>query len=375
MPPNYEAYRQLFPVAGEWAYLNHSAISPISDRVAEAMHRVISHGHREGWMGPHDVASGAEVRNQAAQLIGATPEEVCFVTNTSEGINIVANGLDWREGDNVISAETEFPANIYPWKHLARHGVELRLAPARENRVLVDDIARLMDARTRLVALSFVEFGTGYRNDLEAIGQLCRERGALLCVDGIQGVGAVPLDVRACQIDFLANGGHKWLMGVTGIGLFYCRRELIGQLKPARVGWCSVQDPDNYYCYDSALKEDATRWEIGCNNDIGRAALGAAIGTLLEVGIENVQTRIMALNDRLIDGLRAKGYRITTPIAHRGERSGIICFNHPTHPVADLAERLRQARVVVSQRGAVIRVSPHFYSNQEDIDRLLAALS
>lgn len=210
--------------------------------------------------------------------------------------------------------------------------------------------------------------------DLVTIGRLCRERGVLLCVDSIQGLGALPLDVRECQIDFLANGGHKWLLGPEGTGLFFCRQELIARLTPAVVGWCSVQAMDDYYRYDSPLREDATRWEIGCSNFIGRIGLGAGIRLLQEVGIENIEQRIFDLNDYLIIGLQKKGYRVTSPIASRVERSGILCFNHPAREAKGLFASLMAAKVAVSLRGQVIRVAPHFYNNEEDLDRLLLAL-
>ena len=375
MAIDYAAYRELFPITKEWAYLEHAATSPLSTPVVQAMQRVIALGYEQGWQGEDElVKEMEEIRARAAQLIGATPAEVCFTNNTSEGLNIVANGLDWRAGDNIVGAETEFPANVYPWKNLARYGVELRLAPARDNRILVEDIAALMDKRTRLVALSYVEFGTGFRNDLTAIGKLCRERGALLCVDSIQGLGALPLDVRQSHIDFLANGGHKWLMGIEGTGIFYCRRDLITQLKPTPIGWRSVENCDDYYSYDNPLKEDASRWETGCSNWLGRNGLGAAMKMLLEVGIANIEQRIMALTDYLIARLQERGYRITSPIASWAERSGILCFNHPDYPADGLAKRLADAKVAISLRRDVIRVAPHFYNNEEDLDRLLGAI-
>jgi selenocysteine lyase/cysteine desulfurase len=374
MTSGWSAYRELFPVTREWAYLKNAANSPFCTLATDAMRHVLAVG--EGGQAGGEVWADKleEIRASAARLIGATPKEVCFVNNTSEGLNIVANGLDWHPGDNIVTAETEFPANIYPWKNLARLGVELRFAPAQENRIRVQDIAAQMDERTRLVAISFVEFGTGFRNDLVAIGQLCRQRGVFFCVDSIQGLGALPLDVRECQIDFLANGGHKWLLGTEGTGIFFCRQELIARLTLAVVGWCSVQAMDDYYRYDSPLRDDATRWEIGCSNFIGRIGLGAGIKLLQEAGIGNIEQRLFDLTDYLIVGLQRKGYRVTSPIASRAERSGILCFNHPSHAAEALFACLMAAKVAVSLRGQVIRVAPHFYNNEEDLDRLLLAL-
>ena len=192
-------------------------------------------------------------------------------------------------------------------------------------------------------------------------------------------MGALPLDVREGRVDFLANGGHKWLMGITGTGIFYCRRDLIAPrsdraLKPTLIGWNSVQNAENMYCYDNPLREDARRWETGCANYLGRTGLGAGLKMLQEVGIANIESRLKALTDYLIAGLRERGYHITSPIASWAERSGILCFDHPVHPAAELHKRLTEARVAISLRGKVIRVSPHFYNNEGDLDRLLAAL-
>jgi cysteine desulfurase/selenocysteine lyase len=250
----------------------------------------------------------------------------------------------------------------------------VRLAPARDNRILVKDIAALLDERTRLVALSFVEFGTGFRNDLRAIGQLCRERGVYFCVDGIQGLGALDLKVTQSSIDFLATGAAKWLMGPIGAGFLYCRRALIEKLVPIRVGWWGVVDRDDFFRYDSPLREDARRFEEGSLNFLGIHGLGASLELLLEVGISQIEERVLSLTDYLIVGLQERGYNITTPIASPQERSGIVCFSHPQHALDDLEQRLRKAKVIISKRGQVIRVSPHFYNDETDIDQLLDAL-
>jgi selenocysteine lyase/cysteine desulfurase len=368
-------YRHLFPVTEEYAYLNHASIAPYSVPVARAMDDFVARRHRRGWLdAPKWKDRLEEVRKLVAQLMAADPEEIAFTSNTSHSLNIVASGIDWQEGDNLIGAETEFPANVYPWLNLQRLGVEVRLAPARDNRILVEDIAALMDKRTRLVALSFVEFATGFRNDLTTIGQLCRERGIYFCVDGIQGLGALDLNVTQSPIDFLAAGGPKWLMGPIGAGLLYCRWALIEKLVPIRVGWWSVVDRDDFFRYDSPLRDDARRFEEGSVNFLGIHGLGASLELLLEVGIPRIEERGLGLTDYLIAGLQARGYHITTPIASPQERSGIVCFNHPHHALDDLEQRLSEARVVISKRGQAIRVSPHFYNDETDIDQLLDAL-
>ncbi len=368
-------YRHLFPITEEYAYLNHASTAPYSVPVAKAMDEFTANRQRRGGL---DIPKWEErleqVRRLIAQLIAASPEEIAFTTNTSHGLNIVASSMDWQAGDNLIGAETEFSANVYPWLNLQRLGVEVRFAPAHDNRILVEDIAALMDERTRLVALSFVEFATGFRNDLTAIGQLCRERGIYFCVDGIQGLGALDLKVTQSPIDFLAAGGPKWLMGPIGVGFLYCRQALIEKLVPIRVGWWGVVDRDDYFRYDSPLRDDARRFEEGSLNLLGIHGLGASLELLSEVSIPRIEERVLGLTDYLIAGLQERGYHIPTPIASPQERSGIVCFHHPHHAVEGLEQQLRKARVIISKRDQVIRVSPHFYNDETDIDQLLGAL-
>jgi selenocysteine lyase/cysteine desulfurase len=292
----------------------------------------------------------------------------------SHGLNIVAAGLDWQPGDNLVCAETEFPANVYPWTNLRRRGVEVRFAPACDNCILTDDVAALMDERTRLVALSFVEFATGYRNDLAALAGICHARGAYLCVDGIQGLGALQFSVQDTPVDFLATHAAKWMLGPIGAGFLYVRRDRLPAVDPVMTGWRSVVDRDDYFRYDSPLRDTGERLEPGSPNHVGLIGMAAAIDLLLSVSLDQIEARILALTDCLIAGLRASGCEITSPVARRRERSGIVCFRHPAVETATLAGRLQEAGVIVSLRGDVIRVSPHFYNTEEEVERLLAVL-
>ena len=252
--------------------------------------------------------------------------------------------------------------------------MEVRFAPTRDNRVLVEDIEALIDEHTRLMALSFVEFYTGYRNDMAAIGRLCDDRGLFFSVDGIQGLGALEFDARAANVDFVSAGAPKWLMGPVGTGFLWCRKQSMQYLDPTVIGWMGVVDEDDYFCYDSPLRSDACRFEEGSRNDLGIRGFEASLELLMEVGIERIEQRIMTLTDHLIEGLRDRGYDILTPVASYKERSGIITFLPRSGSTEELYQRLTEAKVVISQRGAGIRVSPHFYNTEEDVDRLLKAL-
>lgn len=367
--------RKLFPVTERYAYLNHAAVAALPRPVVETMSNYIVERSHSGSEALLDFEERLEsLRQLCARFVGAHRDEITFTGSVSHGLNIVAAGLDWRPGDNVICAETEFPANIYPWTNLERRGVEVRFVPACDNCILVEDVAARMDGRTRLVAISFVEFSTGYRNDLEALVKLCHERGALLSVDGIQGLGALQLDVSQTPVDFLATQSAKWMLGPIGAGFLYVRREVMPQLAPVMTGWRAVVDRDDYYRFDSPLRASGERFEPGSLNSVGLLGMGAALEFLLSVGMGAIEARILELTDGLIRGLQQGGCRITTPLGDRRRRSGIVCFRHPAVDSATLAGRLLEAGVVIAVRGDVIRVSPHFYNTEAELERLLDAL-
>jgi len=366
--------RPLFPVTERWTYLDHAAVSPISRPVYDAMTRQLSEVLHDG----DTEAEGwdrmiCEVRQSAARLLGCRPGEVAFLKNTSEGINLVAKGLDWREGDNVVSAEGEFPANVYPWMSLARRGVELRQVQGRDGRLLLADIREAMDERTRVLALSFVEFLSGFRNDVVRLGQLCKERGILFSVDAIQGLGALRFDVEEANVDFASADAHKWLLGPEGIALFYCRKDRLEMLGDVSVGWASVRDFRSYLEYDYTLRDEAARYELGTTNTVGLAGLGAAIRLLQSVGPEAIEGRIKELTDRLCRGVAALGAEVLSS-RQTGEWSGIVSFKLPGADHEKLHGELRRRRFVLSLRSGWLRAAPHFYNSPEEIDRLLESL-
>jgi cysteine desulfurase/selenocysteine lyase len=367
--------RALFPVTRQYAYLNHASVAALPVPVTKAMNRYLTDRSLRG----SDSLTGWDtslerIRQAAAAFIGAGRDEIVFTSSISHGLNIVAAGLDWQPGDNLICAETEFTANVYPWTNLRRRGVEVRFAPACDQCILIDDLAGLMDERTRLVALSFVEFGTGYRNDLDTLAELCQKHNAYLCVDSIQGLGALAFSVAQTPVDFLAAHAAKWLLGPIGAGFLYIRRELVTQLDPVMTGWRAVVDRDDYYNYDSPLRDSGERFEPGSLHVVGLLGMEAALGLLLSQGLAKIEARILALTGYLIDGLDRLGYEVTSPHQHRRQRSGIVCFRHPVHPAQGLADRLYSAGVLISLRGGVIRVSPHYYNTEDELDQLLDAL-
>lgn len=366
--------RALFPITQRYIYLNHAAVSPLSTRAVSAMRaqmdEVAEHGtHRwTKWM------VGVEATRKAiAKLIHTSPGRIAFMPNTSTGISTVANGIEWLPGDNVVSAECEFPANIYPWMILRDRGVELRLARERDGRVDVDELCSLIDERTRVVTVSFVQFASGQRMDLEQIASTTATRDTLLVVDGIQGLGALRLDAEGLPIDALAADGHKFLMGPEGAGFLYLSRKAFERVRPTALGWMSVQGSEDFLQYSLMLREDLTRFEPGTLNALGIHGLGAAIDTLLEVGIDRIERHLIELTDRLVQGLETKGYRVVSPRSPR-EKSPIVSVEHRAITAEELFRRLRERRIIAAARAGRLRFAPHLYNTLEEIETTLDAL-
>src|SRR6185436_6782123 len=251
------------------------------------------------------------VRGLAARLLGARhAHEIAFVENTSAGLSLIAGGLDWKSGDNIVSAALEFPSNVYPWMQLGERGVELRQVPERDGRIDPDELLETLDERTRMVALSWVQYASGFRSDLGRIGAACRERGILFVVDVIQGLGALPLDVERDGVDVCAAACHKWLLGPEGVGLLYVSDRVIEQIRPIRSGWRSMRKMFDWKELELDFAEGAKRFESGTLNAYGIVALGGALEILLEIGTAALERRVLALADRAATGLADLGFQV-----------------------------------------------------------------
>jgi len=315
-----------------------------------------------------------EARERLAMLLNVSPSDITFTRNTSHGLNLVAIGLDWRSGDNVVVPQTEFVANVYPWRNLERLGVEVRFVPDRQGRILPSDVEECMDNRTRLLAISFVEFGTGYRNDLATLTAICHRRGVPVCVDAIQGLGALSLDARALELDFVAAAAPKWLLGPIGIGFLYIRPHWLPLLDRAITGWQGTVDPHDYFSYETPFRDDALRYEEGSRSAALIIGWNESLRLLLEVGIPNIEEHVHVLTDHLIEGLQRLQKTLLTPCNTWSERSGIVSFVPDTSPEA-LAQALDEAGFAISQRGSSIRVAPHGYNTLDEIAAFLDAVS
>ena len=364
--------RALFPALGQGTFLNHAGIAPCSTRVAAAMQGVIAEQAQHGSGGYRRWTQlVAGVRRQAAALLGAGADEIAFVPNTSTGLSLVAEALPWQAGDAVLVPVPDFPANVYPWQHLARHGVELVSVPRRNGRLEPADVERALVPGARLLALSSVDYATGFSADLAAFGAFCRERGLLLVVDAIQSLGVRPLDVKRCGIHALAAGAHKWLCGPQGIGLLYVDRTLLPRLAAPLAGWKSVVDEEDFSLHFT-LRGDAAVFEPGTLNLAGIAGLGAALDLLEEIGGEAVAARIQALTGELSDGLQARGWRVAGPWP-AAERAGIVAFAGPAGSQV-LFRHLTAGGVTVARRDDRIRLSPHFANDAADLARFFTLL-
>lgn len=372
---DWSAFRSHFPVTRRWAFLDHAAVSPIPDTAVAAMDWYARMVSENGIAAVAEVMDRvSRVRALAARLVNAPAvEDVTFVPNTTVGIGLIAEGYPWRSGENVVLAAEEYPSNQYPWLNLAGRGVEVRRVPSRGNRVHVDDIAAAMTDKTRVLSVSAVEFASGFRNDLDALGELCRSRGVFFFVDAIQGLGVFPTDVQRTPIDALAADGHKWLLAPEGAGFAYVRREWVDRLHPIGVGAHSVVNPFEYHTIDFRLKPHAGRWEGGALNVPGLLALGASLELLLSAGIDTVAAKVLNLTDYLCERAAAAGCEVFSSRAGN-DRSGIVSLTKPGADSKDLMKRCRAAGVVVNNRANRLRVSPHAYNTTDEIDRLTAVL-
>ena len=361
-----EKIRKEFPVTEELIFFDHARVAPLPERVRKVVTAFVENAtrfgtaHYETWLAGID-----QSRKSFARLINAGTDEVAFVKNTSEGLSIVANGLDWKTGDNVVIPDIEFPANVYPWWNLKRLGVETRMVRSVEGRVLFDDLVKQVDARTKLISISSVECNSGFRCELNRIGEFCKERDILFCVDAIQSLGILPMDVKRDHIDFLSADGHKWMLSVEGLGGFYISRDVLEKVYPVTVGWGNMINAADFMNYEFEFRPGAQRFEEGSPNTMSIHAFGAALDLLLETGIENIEKRVMILGNTILEQLHQRGLKVYSS-TRPGERSGNIAFV-VNQDISRLYEWMMENKVKLTVRDGLIRLSPHFYNSEDEI--------
>lgn len=367
--------RRQMPVSENWAYLDHAAVAPISGPAQAALIDWANESATSGdtvWLGWDEQIR--QTRRSAAQLIGAQPEEIALIKNTTDGISLIAEGVPWESGDNVVTLADEFPSNQYPWMNLSDRGVEVRRIPTEQGRADLDRLAAACDEHTRIVTVSWVSYSSGWRNDLERLAEIAHGCGALLFIDAIQGLGVFPLDVAGTPIDFLAADGHKWLLGPEGAGMLFIRREHLDWLRPIGVGWNSVVHGQDFARIELILRDEASRYEGGSPNMPGMIAFGASLKFLLSFGMVAIADRVLELTDLACDRLAEIGASI---YSDRGaeRRSGIVAFEIPGRDPEILRRQCIDRGVALSLRGGRLRISPHAYNNRSDIERLMEALT
>lgn len=372
-----EDLRALFPVTERAVYLNHAAVSPpplpVTRAVSAQMEDVARHGslHYRGW-----VAVRERARRLAAAMIGARPEQLAFMRNTSDGLSSIACGLGFRAGDNIVTFRREFPSNVYPWLRLRESaGVEVRMCEELEGRVDLDEMIGLIDGRTRVVAISHVQYGSGFRADLERLGRAARRYNALLVVDVIQSMGALPFHVEEELIDVAAGACHKWLLVPEGIGWLYISDRARARLKPVLVGWNSVREAEDYGNFEQEWREGALAWETGTQATALIHGLDASLRLLTETGITRIAAHLSELTDQLCEGLAGRrDYEIISS-RRAGEKSQIVCLRHKGEwtPLA-LYAHLKKQNIIVAPRGDRLRVAPHLYNIASEIETLIRAL-
>ena len=369
--------RALFPITKRAVYLNHAAVSPPPISTIEAIQAQLRDVAENGSLNYRNwVATKERARRLAADMIGARPDQIAFMRNTSDGLSTIANGLRWRAGDNLVTFRNEFPSNIYPWLRVRdAFGVEVRMCEERDGRIDLDDMIGLIDERTRIVAISQVQYASGFRADLERLGRAARAHDdALLVVDVIQGMGVLPTNVEVELIDVAAGAGHKWLLTLEGVGILYLSDRARDRIEPTLVGWTSVPQPEDYGNFEQGWNRAALAWETGTGPTALIHGLEASLKLLTETGVERIAVYLEQLTDYLCDRLRNRDYQIVSS-RRPGEKSQIVCIRHNggLTPMA-LYSHLKQRNIITAPRGDRLRIAPHLYNTREEIDALINAL-
>jgi cysteine desulfurase / selenocysteine lyase len=368
-----EQIRQLFPVTQRYVYLNSAAVSPMPTVTVEAVLNQLQDVSENGTVNMQDwLDTKKRCRYLVAEMLKVRPEQIAFMRNTSDGFSTVANGLDWAEGDNIVTFAKEFPANYYPWRRIRDvFGAELRTVPERDGRIEIDELIGLIDSNTKLVAISAVQFNSGFRADLERIGLATRKAHALFAVDIIQAFGVVPFDLQAQYVDIACGASHKWLFSPEGCGIIYLSDRARAQIKPTLVGWISVETPWDFSDYEQDWKPNALAWETGTGGSSLFYGLEQSLKILHGIGAENIQVYLEELTDYLCELLTEKDYQIVSS-RQKCEKSQIVSLMPKEgQQSSEVAADLQSKNIIISPRAERLRVAPHIFNNRMDIEKLI----
>jgi cysteine desulfurase / selenocysteine lyase len=369
-----QSVRELFPyIKTGRIYMNHASTGPLSLRVLEKINAALknsSEGSIDDYFTFLRVVE--ETKKQIADYLNTEPSRIAFGDNTTNGINLIAQGIKWKTGDKIILNDLEFPANVYPFLNLQNYGVEVDILKSQDGIISADDIINKVKPGTRLISVSQVQFLTGYRIDLEKLGRFCRENNILLSVDAIQGLGAFPIDVVKDNVDFISSGTQKWLLGLQGLSIIYVSKKLQDILKPKYVGWLSVEGAWDLLNYNLELKNSADRYQTGTLNTLGIHALNASMKLFNDFGVKEVQKRVAANVLMLMKKLEHTGFNPLLKNCEQKNLSGIVSFR--VDDSKTFFDKLSGMNINTALRESIIRLSPHFYNNEEDIDKIIAAI-
>ena len=368
--------RALFPISEHSIYLNHAAVSPLPTTTLHAVESQLRDVHENGSAGFRNwLATKEQARELLANLLGARPAQVAFMRNTSDALSSVANGLTWRPGNNIVTFSREFPSNIYPWLRIRdAFGVEVRMSEERDGRIDLDELESMIDANTRVVAVSHVQYASGFRINLERLGRIARRHDALFVVDVIQALGVIPTNVEAEFIDVAAGAGHKWLMAPEGVGFLYLSDRARERIQPTLVGWISVPNPDDYLNFEQGWNRGTLVWETGTGPASLFYGFRASLELLTGHGVQRIANYLEELTEQLCEGLRGKQYEVVSSRA-AGEKSQIVCIRSLEGLSAmALYHQLNAKNIVTAPRGDRLRIAPHFYNTATEVDEFIKAL-
>lgn len=371
-----EKIRALFPATRKYVYLNSAAVAPMPSLAVEAVYSQLKDASENGTVNFGEwVATKNRARALVAEMLDVRAEQIAFMRNTSDGFSTVANGLKWQKGDNIVTFAKEFPANFYAWRRIRdAFDIELRLCPERSGRIDLEEFINLIDADTKIVSISAVQFASGFRADLECIGEAARKADALFAVDIIQGFGAVEFDLPAQMVDIASGASHKWLCAPEGCGILYLSDRARERIEPTLVGWISVKEPWDFDDFEQDFKPNALAWESGTGCSALFYGLEQSLKLLHETGAETIENHLAELTDYLCELLAGKNYEIVSS-REKGEKSQIVCIKHRNGLTSnEIAESLQNKNIIVSPRGNRIRIAPHFFNNREEIEMLINEL-
>lgn len=371
---NKSEVRNFFPyLNNDIVYFNHAATGPFSSLVTTRLNNLLKE-KSESKIDDYEsfIKVAVETKYILSEMINCSPDRIAFLDNTSNGINVLANSIDWKKGDRILLNDVEFPANIYPFLNLKRFGVEIDFAKSDNGIVTAEQIIEAIKPETKLISVSFVQFLSGYKIDIEKIGNYCRANNIIFCVDGIQGIGALQVDVKKCKIDFLSCGTQKWLLGMQGLAFIYIDEEFQKKMIPGNIGWLSVENAWNLLDYKLELKKSADVFESGTLNTFGIYVFNTSLNLFKNYGFEKVESEVLSNSKYFISKLNQIGIKCLLSKCSDLELSGIVTIK--VDNTEKVFNQLSEKRIICSLREGLIRFSSHFYNTSQEIDRVVDEL-